>query len=57
MAEGCGPQVRELGLRGAGNHVVRPLLAQTGGRRMASPLLYILTHTLSLIVVNIIAEY
>ena len=32
-AEGCGPQVRELGLRGAGNHVVRPLLAQPGGRR------------------------
>src|SRR5574342_115061 len=37
-AEGCGPQVRELGLRGAGNHVVRPLLAQPGGRRKASPL-------------------
>ena len=30
--------VRELGLRGAGNHVVRPLLAQPGGRRKASPL-------------------
>ena len=37
-AAGCGPQVRELGLRGAGNHVVRPLLAQPGGRRKASPL-------------------
>src|SRR5574339_647618 len=37
-AEGCGPQVREQGLRGAGNHVVRPLLAQPGGRRKASPL-------------------
>ena len=37
-AVGCGPQVRELGLRGAGNHVVRPLLAQPGGRRKASPL-------------------
>ena len=24
-AEGCGPQVRELGLGGAGNHVFRPL--------------------------------
>ena len=36
--EECGPQVRELGLRGAGNHVVRPLLAQPGGRRKASPL-------------------
>ena len=24
-AEGCGPQVRALGLRGAGNHVFRPL--------------------------------
>ena len=28
-AEGCGPRVRALGLRGAGNHVFRPLLAQS----------------------------
>ena len=27
--EGCGPQVRELGLRGAGNHVFHPLLAHS----------------------------
>ena len=27
--EGCGPQVRELGLLGAGNHVFRPLLAHS----------------------------
>ena len=28
-AEGCGPQVRELGLRGAGNQVFRRLLAHS----------------------------
>ena len=28
-AEGCRPQVRELGLRGAGNQVFRRLLTQT----------------------------
>ena len=28
-AEGCGPQVRELGLLGAGNQVFRPLLAHS----------------------------
>ena len=28
-AEGCGTQVRERGLRGAGNHVFRPVLAQS----------------------------
>ena len=28
-AEGCGPRVRALGLRGAGNHVFRPLLAHS----------------------------
>ena len=28
-AEGCGPQVRERGLRGAGNHVFRSVLAQS----------------------------
>ena len=42
--EGCGPQVRELGLGGAGNHVFRPLCwyclgaAQPGGRRKSSAL-------------------
>ena len=28
-AEGCGTQVRDRGLRGAGNHVFRPVLAQS----------------------------
>ena len=28
-AEGCGPQVRELALLGAGNHVFHPLLAHS----------------------------
>ena len=28
-AEGCGTQVRERGLPGAGNHVFRPVLAQS----------------------------